>query len=290
MRRALAVLFAAALVLTGCGDEKRETVPVEDLIAAVDQTRAAPSQRVHLETEMNGLGLDEPLNATGDGMIDNRARKGRMTLDMSEYADLAGDSNDPGAGIMEQVIDGFTAYIRWPLLAKQVGTDKEWVTMDLQKLGEKQGFDFSALAGGSQGDPTQQLDQLRATSGDIEVLGAENVRGSETTHYKATVDLERYPGTVKPVDRERVRRSVERLIELTGQKTIPTEVWIGHDTRRVLKMRFKNKFKVPNVPGTFEMDQTIELYDFGVNVGDVKPPAPEDTADLAELGAGGPAP
>jgi len=290
MRRAFAAISVALLVVAGCGDQKYATVPPEDLIAAVDQTRAAPSQRIHLEMEMNGTGLDEPINAKGDGLIDNRARKGRMTMDMSEFADLAGDSDDPGDGIMEQVIDGFTVYMRWPLFAQQVGTDKEWVKMDLQELGEQQGFDFSALAGGSQGDPTQQLDQLRATSGDVEVVGDEQVRGVDTTHYRATIDLERYPDTVRSADRERVRRSVDRLIELTGQKTIPTEVWIGHETRRVHRMRFKNKFKVPNAPGSFEMDQTMELYDFGAPVPEIQPPPTSDTADLADLAAGAQAP
>jgi hypothetical protein len=290
MRRALAAIVVALAVTAGCGDEKHATIPPEDLIAAVDQTRAAPSQRIHLEMEMNGLGLDEPVDAKGDGLIDNRTRKGRMTLDMSEFADLAGGSHDPGAGIMEQVIDGFTVYMRWPLFAQQLGTDKEWVKWDFQKLGEQQGLDFGALAGGSQGDPTQQLDQLRATSGDIEVLGNEDVRGVDTTHYKATIDLQRYPGTVGSADRERVRRSVDRLIELTGQKKIPTEVWIGHSTKRVHKTRFKTKVKIPNAPGSFEMDQTMELYDFGVRVPDIQLPPPGDTADIADLGAGAQAP
>jgi hypothetical protein len=55
-------------------------------------------------------------------------------------------------------------------------------------------------------------------------------------------------------------------------------------------MRFKTKIKVPNAPGSFEMDQTMELYDFGVRVPDIQPPPPGDTADLADLSAGAQAP
>jgi predicted small lipoprotein YifL len=285
MRRAVAVILTGLLVLAGCGEKKRETVPVADLVAAVDQTRAAPSQRIHMDIDMSGIGLDSNLHMTGDGVVDNKTHKGRMTLDMSDLTELAGGTPSAGDGIAEEIIDGFTVWMRWPPFAKQVGTDKEWVKLDLQKLGKQQGFDFSALAGG-QGDPTQQLDELRAASDGVEVVGNETVRGVATTHYKATIDLERYPDVAAPADRDRVRRSVERLIELTGQKKVPTEVWIGHKTRRVHKMRVQTKVKIPNSGASLQMDQTMELYDFGVPVGDIKPPPASDTVDAADLAAG----
>jgi hypothetical protein len=112
------------------------------------------------------------------------------------------------------------------------------------------------------------------------------VRGVDTTHYKASVDLERYPDVAQAGDRERVRQSVDRLIELTGQKKIPTEVWIAHDSKRIVKTRVKTQTKVPQSGVTLQTDLKMELYDFGVDVGDVKPPPPEDTADLAELRGG----
>jgi hypothetical protein len=285
MRRALAAIAAALAVLAGCGGEKRETVPVEDLVAAVDQTRAAPSERVHMEITMSAPGLDEPIDFTGDGTIENKTRSGRLTLDMSELLPFLGAKTAAGDGIMQEVVDGFTVYVRWAPLTKQLGADKEWLKFDLQKAGEQQGFDLGALSGGQGGDPTQQLDQLRAASDGVEVGGQEKVRGADTTHYKASVDLERYPDVARMADRERVRQSVERLIELTGQKKIPTEVWIAHDSKRIVKTRVKTRTKVPQGV-TLETDLRMELYDFGVDVGDVKPPPPEDTADVAELSGG----
>src|SRR4051812_4291588 len=235
MRRVLAAIAAALAVLAGCGQGERRTVPVSELAAAVDQTRAAPSQRVHMDMTMSAPGLDKPIHFTGDGAIENKTRSGRLTLDMSELTAFTGGTPQAGDGIMEELIDGFTVYMRWPPFSKQIGTDKEWVKLDLQKAGEQQGFDIGALAGGGGGgDPTQQLDQLRAASGGVEVVGEEKVRGADTTHYKASVDLERYPD-VAAGDPERVRRSVDRLIELTGQKKIPTEVWIAHDSKRIVK-------------------------------------------------------
>ena len=290
MRRAPAVVVAALLVMTGCGQEERKTVPVGELVAAVEQTRAAPSQRIHMDMTMSAPGLDKPIHFTGDGAIENKTRKGRLTLDMSELTAFTGGTAQAGDGIMEEIVDGFTVYMRWPPFAKQIGTDKQWVKLDLQKAGEQQGFDFGAIAGGSQGDPTQQLDQLRAASDGVEVVGEEKVRGADTTHYKASVDLERYPDVAPAADREGVRKNVERLIELTGQKKIPTEVWIAHGSKRIVKTRVKTQAKVPRSGVTLHTDLTMELYDFGVDVGDVQPPPAEDTADLAELGAGSPAP
>ena len=51
--------------------------------------------------------------------------------------------------------------------------------------------------------------RLRAVSEEVEELGTEDVRGVETTHYRTTVDLRRYPDLVPPDRRELARRSIE---------------------------------------------------------------------------------
>jgi hypothetical protein len=275
-------------VLAGCGSEEKRTIPVEDLVAAVDQTSEARSQRIHLETKMEQPGLSGELRFSGDGLMDNRTQKGRMTLDMSELAAASGGKLGDGDQKAEQIIDGFTFWMRWPAFSEQLGTDKEWVKFDLQKIGEQQGIDFNSLVG-AQGDPTEQLDQLRATSGAVEVVGNETVRGVETTRYKATIDLRRYPDVVPASERDRVRRSVDRVIELTGQEEIPTEVWIGHETRRIHKSRFISEYEAPQGGGKVKQDVTMELYDFGAPMPPIEPPPESETADLAELaGAAGP--
>jgi hypothetical protein len=288
MRKGLALIAVAIALLPGCGQQQHRTVPVEDLISALDQTRDAPSQRVHMDFTMKMPGLDRKLHMNGDGAIDNRTRKGRVTLDMSELAKAAGGALGPDGGKAVEIIDGTTFWMRWGPLTQQLGAGKEWVKMDLQKLGEKQGLDFNALTG-VQGDPTSQLDQLRAASGDVEVVGDEKVRGVEATHYSATIDLKRYPEVARAADRERVRKSVDRLIQLTGQREIPTDVWVAHDSHRIVRSRTKSQVKVPQ-GGKMEMDITMELYDFGVRVTGTDPPPPEDVADIADLPGAGAAP
>jgi hypothetical protein len=286
MRKGLALIALAIALLPGCGQEQHRTVPVEDLISALDQTREAPSQRIHVEMKMKAPGIGRPLHMDGDGVLDNRTRKGRMRIDMIDLVKQSGGQLDPNGGKMDEIIDRFTVWMRWPPLTEKLGGGKQWMKMDLQKLGEKQGFDFSALAG-AQGDPTSQLDQLRAISGDVEVLGNEDVRGEATTHYRATIDLRRYPEVARADDRERVRKSVERLIELSGQSKIPSEIWVSHGSHRIVRSRFVSEYKVPQGGGKMHMDITMELYDFGVRVTGIDPPPAEDVVDAADLpGAG----
>jgi hypothetical protein len=286
MRRALALIAIALAVLPGCGQERHRTIPVKDLTAALDQTRDARSQRIHMDMKMKMPGVGRPMHMTGDGAIDNKTRKGRMTIDMLDLVRQSGGQIDPNGGKADEIINRFTVWMRWPPATAKLGGGKEWLKMDLQKIGEKQGFDFSALAG-AQGDPTSQLDQLRAVSGDVEVIGDETVRGAPTTHYGATIDLRRYPQVAPAGDRERVRKSVDRLIELSGSSTIPTEIWVDHRSHRIVRSRFVSQYKVPQGGGTMKMDVTMELYDFGVRVTGTDPPPPETVADAADLpGAG----
>src|SRR5215213_8760905 len=211
MRRGIALIVALLAVVPGCGQDERRTVPVGDLVAALKQTRAAPTQHVRIDIAVQAPGLGDQ-HLSGTGRFDNRAKRGRMSLDMSEFAALAGPELGPDARDAEQIIIGFTVYMRWSPFAKQLGTGKEWIKFDLQELGEEQGLDLGAFTG-PQGDPTQQLDQLRAAEDGVEVMGDDTVRGEAATHYKATVDLRRYAEQVSGGQRERVRRTVDRLVE-----------------------------------------------------------------------------
>src|SRR3954453_13947885 len=117
MRRALLAVLAALLLAPGCGGDGRETAPARVVAAAVDRTLAARSERVHVEVELSAVGLDEPIDITGDGEVDNRARDGRMTFDMSEALPLAGGSVGAGEGIAQALTDGSAVWVRWPPLS-----------------------------------------------------------------------------------------------------------------------------------------------------------------------------
>jgi hypothetical protein len=72
------------------------------------------------------------------------------------------DMQIPGAGDMQLVADELVMYIHFPVLAQGLG-GKEWMKLDLEH------------------------------AYGITEEGREQVRGVQTTHYSATVDLRKYP-------------------------------------------------------------------------------------------------
>ena len=75
------------------------------------------------------------------------------------------------------------------------------------------------------------------------------------------------------------------MLELTGEPTIPFEVWIDGDG---LTRRMKYEQPLPADQGGEEttMALTMEMYDFGAEV-DVEPLPDDEVIDLQELGLGG---
>ena len=85
-------------------------------------------------------------------------------------------------------------YMRMPELFSGAGAlpaGKEWLGFDLDKslaAAGLSGLDMSQL---QQQDPSQTLRLLRASSTRVTKAGKAQVRGVETTRYKATLDLEK---------------------------------------------------------------------------------------------------
>jgi hypothetical protein len=167
MRRALPAVLAALLLGPGCGGDDHETAPARVVRDALDRTLAAPSERVHVEVELSAVGLDEPVDIAGDGVLDNRTRDGRMTFDMSEALPLAGGASTAGEGIAQAITDGSAAWVRWPPLSRRAGSARPWVRVDLP----------------ASGDPAR----LRPAGTTVEVIGPDRVRGTATTHYRTSV-------------------------------------------------------------------------------------------------------
>jgi hypothetical protein len=228
--------------------------------------------------------------STSSGIMDNRAKRGRITMDMSELADASnGALGGPEAWRGEQVIDfsngRLVTYMRVPAMTRALHTAKPWIKLDFQKLGRQMGIDFQQFMQLGQGNPAQAVDYLRAASGKVEKKGRETVRGVETTHYHATIDFEKYPDLVAPGKRPAMRKTIDRLIELAGVKTVPADVWIGDD-QIVRRMTFGYEMRVLDANTgerrPMEMDMAMELYDFGAAVEIQLPPA-RQVLDLMKL-------
>jgi hypothetical protein len=237
MRRAFASVVAVLVVLVGCGDEERETVSTAKLAAAAEATHRAPSERVQVSIVLNAFARE--LRVTGDGVWGNRSGEGRMTLDMSGIAGIAGGPPGAASNRADVIAARGRVWIRWAPLAQRIGSGRPWVRLELDPL-------------------AQMVDGLRALEGDAEVLGKETVRGADTTRYRAAVDAKEYPEL--PI----------------ASDEIPVEVWVAAGSGRIHRVRARAEVALPGGPG-FDVDATIELYDFGAPVGHVLPPPESET-------------
>lgn len=222
------------------------------LAAAAAKTADAGSAKltVALQAPVNGM----PLSLRGDGAYDFRTGRGKLTLHLPpEYAAWYGTST------LKSIVDGDTTYMydperqAWEILEDSAPQS----TMDV----------FTELV---PDDPTQIL-QFLEPGGEVEKVGEESLFGTETTHYRATVDVEQLV--------DNAPANVQKAVRASGMvhegATLPVDVWVD-DAGLMRRLDLKGQLgDVDNVA------LRLDLYDFGTDV-DVKVPPPSKV--FASLG------
>jgi hypothetical protein len=282
MRR-IAFLLAAALLLPACGGGDGDSVSAAPVAEAASKTTEAGSYRMEFTMTMEAVG--QSFTMRGDGVFGYSPARGRMTVDPGKLDELSGGA--VGTDRLEFVFNGLVYYMRIPEgLMALGGVGDKWLKIDLEEAGET-GVDLGALQQANQ-NPAQLMQFLRGTSDDIEELGEEQVRGVETTHYRATVDFDAAAertaeiGELSDEMREQVRAEIERMKRQTGLETLPVDVWLDEDD---LVRRIRMDFTFPLEGEEVGMEMTMDLFDFGVDV-DVAPPPADQTVDITELAKG----
>ena len=268
----LAAVGAVAIVLATSGGG----IGVEQIAEAADKTQRAGSSKMSMRGEMEMPGAGEKVPFTAEGVIDASGRRGRMTIDMSKLAEVGGGTSGLTPDDMrgEQIIDGSVIYMRLGVFDPLLPRGKTWVKIDVEKVGGDFGLDFGTLTQPGVSSPHDMLDQLRAMSGDLEEIGSERVRGVETTGYRATVDLRRFPDTLPPEKRQKSRETIDQRIEKSGVSRFPTEVWVDREglVRRLTQLY---DMKPEGQSQRIRMKLTMDLFDFGTPVRVEPPPARE---------------
>jgi hypothetical protein len=272
---ALAVVVGvAAFLLLRSGDD---TVPLSTVANAAEATSEAGGFKLSIDGSFEVPGAQQSIPMKGSGALDPKAGRGRLVFDSA--GPLAGAGGTDGK--IEQIFERGVIYMKMPAIAKQLGGTKEWLRVDVQGAGRALGVDpgqFGQLGGN---DPRRMLDQIRAVSGEVKEVGSEKVRGTDTTHYEAEVDLRKYPDRLPEKDREQARVAVEKLIDQTGSATYPMDLWIDEDDL-VRRVRIAYEFEVPGQEDGADFRMTMEFYDYGTPI-DVAPPPAEDVQDLTDL-------
>ncbi len=261
MRRALAALMLIGLLATACGDEGGggETA-LEDISLAAEKTQDAGSSAFTMDIQTSGEGIPDGFTITAEGAFDYEGRRGEMTMELPDIAGLGS-----AGGTTEIVFDGTELYMRSPIFSS-VSPGIEWIKIDYATLGEESGIDFEALSqAGGQQDPTQFLQYLEGASDDVEVVGEEEVQGVPTTHYKATIDMEKVLEESPEELRAVLEGALDSLEKQLGTSEFPIEVWIDEDG---LARRYRQDLSIPNPSGGGDIEQsmTMELFDFGIDV------------------------
>lgn len=241
----LPVLFAVVLGLSGCGGADASL-----FATAVRNTENAGGAELAFQATFTGPG-GQPVVMSGSGVEDLSGQRAHIEMQV------------PGAGSMELIADKLVMYIHFDLLSSELG--KDWMKLDLEQTYESLGIDMGGVGQVGQGT-SEQLQMLGEVSDGITEVGREQVRGVDTTHYSAVVDLHKYPD-----------EDIEKIIELTGQSEIPMDVWIDDD-QRVRRMEWEQAVAKGQEPGKL----VAEYVRFGVPV-DIDIPDDDEVFDGTDL-------
>jgi hypothetical protein len=285
-RKVALVLAAPLLLVSSCAKEGDAEVLTGD--AAVSALRAAPDAvadagTASLEVVMEMAMMGESFDITATGVVDADAERMRVEMDMGDLFDQMADSTGqelpPGlTGTMEMLADGSTFYMRAPMFS-MLGVDG-WISMTPEDLGTT--AEALGLGAGAY-DFTQMLESLRGVDGEPEVVGQEEVRGVETTHYRASIDLARALAEVPADQRDEVQAAFEQLGggEDLSEVEMPVDVWIdADDLPRRMRMDMGALFAAAGL-GDGSMTMTMDFFDYGEPV-DIEVPSPDDVTPASE--------
>jgi hypothetical protein len=189
-------------------------------------------------------------------------------------------------GQIEVRSTGQDYFVHLPPQLQGAAGDKPWVRVDRGT--------FQALAGSQLGVPGlgttldfgSVLAWLRGVGGQITTVGNDRIYGTPTTHYRAQVDLSRAAATMGADASD-----ATALAQAVG-RTLPMDVWIDAQGRlRQLKVSLDlNTVHAPQgltlptqARGTAVL--TVDLWNFGVTVHPVPPPANQVSDASSLIGA-----
>lgn len=261
--RALTALLAslvATVALVGCAGS--ETVSLESVAQAATTTQKSGSSRMRMEMTVEVGG--EHMKVVADGAFDYKRVRGWMVMDLGPLAALTEGKPAPK---MTMLFERNTIWLRVPPeLTSQTG--KPWVRTTVGAGGLSTGMQSP--------DPSQMLGALRGVSNSVEKRGRANVRGTDTTHYRAEIDLDQAMGQAPAREREQAKAMLKLF---GGADSLPTDLYID-DAGRVRRMQVDYDYKI--FDQTMSAEMQLDLYDFGTRVSFKRPPAGQ-VADLSSL-------
>jgi hypothetical protein len=284
-----AIIAGAAVVACGPGgtaspagsSSSPAPDPAKVLDAAYTTTTNSGTAKVDLTGQIGTTVDGKPKNVpiTANGVVD--------------FANKATDLNETMAGASQDMTEtrylNGMLYQRIPSMATGLAGGKQWIAMDLNQVAAKQGnTGLGQMLASAPSDPSQILAYLTAVEGQVKTVGQDTVDGAQTTHYDATIDLDKvanlHPGAAS---------ATKQLEQQLGTNSLPIQLWVDQQNR-VRKMSMDENIAHP-VPGAttsggtattgtngqtlsigaVHVSFTIIMSDYGTPVHVVAPPANE---------------
>ena len=191
--------------------------------------------------------------------------------------------NAPSGGTQQDIETGGILYAQVPAAEQsQVPGDKPWISVNLNQVDQaKVGKSFAQLSSVTSDDPSQLLGQLQSISDDVTTVGNEPLNGVSTTHYRATVDLNKEAASVRAKAGDKAAAVITRHEQALGTHTLPVDVWVGADH---LVRQYRTQVPIPpsssgGPAGSGTVALTMAFSDFGAPV-TVTPPPSSEVADV----------
>ena len=296
VRRPHALLVALVALLAvgaaGCGTASEAVPELTSFASVAQQSSAADSARFALTAELTVPGAEQPLQFSAEGGFDTPAKRAQMTIDLSSLAELfksmgsslggtvTGDLGSSEDWKLEVIQDGDTAYVRFPLLAKELPAGKTWIKGDAKDLSSADAGQLSQFGSFAGTDPRDVFAFLKAVSGTIEVVGSDEIRGVETSHYRATVDTAKLAQLVPAAQRQSLG-GLDKSAAQAGLSELPLDIWIDAD-QRVRKLSIDVDAKQPGTDESVKASLVVELYDYGKPL-DLELPPADQVVDASTL-------
>jgi hypothetical protein len=298
----LVLVVVAGLALGACGggssgQNATAGPPLQVVRTAATTTAAGGTARaaVSMGADFSDLsfgGKSKPSSGTAavtaTGAFDLAAKRGRLDVDLSHLPTTL-KGGVPGRHL-SVLIDQTTVYVQAAGLG--ISSPKPWIKFDAPSS-QDGSFDLTQLA---QAGPSQGLALLQQL-GDVTVVGQDQVRGAQTTHYRAKLDLGKALTAFGSGGSGGLFGGTGQGLNSLGGAMAPVDVWID-GAGRLRKMTvaldllpllraFFGVFAglasqfgqaggtAPTLPANAKalINLSFELYDFGAKVDVAPPPA-----------------
>jgi hypothetical protein len=261
----LGTLVAAAALTAGCASSGGAA---SSLASAAAKT-ARGSSRVALSMSMHSQGMS--LTFTQSGAFD--------------YAHSTGYLRSAGRDtpLAQEVFLPPHVYIKMPGgFGGPASRGKTWVDINLAGAHLPSGLPFAVSPYGMPADPSEILSALEGVSSHVTQAGSATIRGVQTVHYRAMIDLAKALA--------KMGRNTGPAAAMKAQVT--AQVWVDATglVRRVSVAFTPGKHS--GMPAGAQFTETADFFDFGVPVHVSAPPAseimPPSQAFGGPGGSGGP--